>query len=274
MLIEFKNDITINMKNRILELFARKPKNILSLFYTAGYPTLHDTERIAIALEEAGADIIEIGIPFSDPVADGPTIQESNKTALDNGMNVKLLLEQLAAIRKSVNIPIILMGYLNPVMQYGIEKFVRDASQAGADGVILPDLPLEEYLSEYQPVFDSAGLLNTFLVSPSTSEERIRKIDAATNGFIYAVSASSTTGVKDKFAPEQLAYFERLQKMELRNPFLIGFGISNHETFRTASAYGAGAIVGSALINLLKNKGAQPDGIHEFVKAIRGEKTA
>ncbi|HEY3402968.1 MAG TPA: tryptophan synthase subunit alpha, partial [Ohtaekwangia sp.] len=174
------------MKNRITDLFEKKNKNILSVFYTAGFPKLNDTVAIAESLEKSGADIIEIGIPFSDPVADGPTIQESNKIALDNGMTVKLLLEQVKTIRQKVNIPIILMGYLNPVMQYGVEKFVKDAAAAGVDGLILPDMPLYEYEEQYKTLFEKANLCNTFLISPTTSEDRIRKIDNASKGFIYA----------------------------------------------------------------------------------------
>jgi tryptophan synthase alpha chain len=259
------------MNNRITELFKKKKKNILSVFYTAGFPTLESTAPIAKYLEESGADIIEIGIPFSDPVADGPTIQESNKIALDNGMNLHLLIEQVKSIRKEkTSIPIILMGYLNPVMQYGIAQFLKDASGAGVDGLILPDMPVYEYEEEYRELFEAENLCNTFLISPTTSEERIRKIDAATNGFVYAVSASSTTGAKDTFKDDQVHYFERLQKMKLRNPCLIGFGISSRETFSTASQYAAGAIVGSAFINLLKNNRNLQKDITGFVKDLKG----
>ena len=257
-------------ENGIEKLFKRKQSNILSVFYTAGFPKLNDTVPIAQYLENAGADIIEIGIPFSDPVADGPTIQESNKIALDNGMNAALLMKQVKEIRKTVKIPVILMGYLNPVMQYGIERFCKDAAASGVDGLILPDMPMDEYIRNYKDTFEASGLSNTFLISPTTSEARIRKIDAVTNGFIYAVSASSTTGAKGDFAREQIAYFERLRSMKLRNPFLIGFGISNKDTFSRASSYGAGAIVGSAFINLLKNSAAMQADISKFIKEIKG----
>jgi len=241
------------MKNRVISLFEKKNKNILSVFYTAGFPALNATKEIAESLQESGVDMIELGIPFSDPVADGPTIQASNKIALDNGMTVPLLLEQLKEIRKTVSIPILLMGYLNPVLQYGIERFVKDAAAAGADGFILPDLPLDEYLDSWQSQVERNGLVTTFLISPTTSEERIRKVDAATKGFIYAVSSSSTTGTRAGFDEEQVAYFKRLQSLNLSNPYLIGFGVSNRETYQTVCEYGHGAIIGSAFINQMKN---------------------
>jgi tryptophan synthase alpha chain len=257
------------MSNRVNTLFKSKNKNILSIFYTAGFPKLNDTIAIAQQLEEAGADIIEIGIPFSDPVADGPTIQASNKIALDNGMNLHLLIEQVKEIRKTVSIPIILMGYLNPVLQYGVEKFVKDAAAAGVDGLILPDLPLDEYSESYKELIDASGLVNTFLISPTTSEERIRKIDAATNGFIYAVSSSSTTGAQQGFSSEQELYFKKLQGMKLANPFLIGFGVSNRQTFDAVCKYASGAIVGSAFINLLKDSTNLPSDIDHFIKNLK-----
>jgi tryptophan synthase alpha chain len=257
------------MKNRITELFNTKKKNILSIFYTAGFPKLNDTLAVARALEKAGADIIEIGIPFSDPVADGPTIQQSNKIALENGMSVKLLLEQVKEIRKSVKIPIILMGYLNPVMQYGVEKFVEDAAKAGVDGLILPDMPVYEFEEQYKDIFRKFNMCNTFLISPTTSDDRIKRIDGMTEGFIYAVSSSSTTGAKKDFSDEQVTYFEKLKALELKNPILIGFGISDRQTFAKASSFGSGAIVGSAFINLLE-KSKDPEGdISAFVKSLK-----
>jgi tryptophan synthase alpha chain len=206
------------MKNRITELLSNTKKPVLSVFYTAGFPNLNDTEAIAIALEAAGADLIEIGIPFSDPVADGPTIQASNKKALENGMTVELLLKQVTSIRSKIKLPIVLMGYLNPVMQYGVERFFKDASAAGVDGLILPDLPLDEF-PQYEALTASLNLSVSFLISPTTSEARIRKIDALSSGFIYAVSASSTTGAKDEFSSEQMAYFQKLKSLKLSNPF-------------------------------------------------------
>jgi tryptophan synthase alpha chain len=256
------------MKNRLQQLFGNVKKPLLSVFYTAGFPKLNDTSVIAASLEKAGADLIEIGIPFSDPVADGPTIQQSNKVALDNGISVALILQQVREIRNVVNMPIILMGYLNPVMQYGVERFAKDAAAAGVDGVILPDMPLAEYERDYRKVFDDNGLLLTFLISPTTSDERIRKIDQLSNGFIYAVSASSTTGAKSGFAEEQILYFERLKKMKLKNPFLIGFGISNNSTFKQAAQFGAGAIVGSAFVNMLKDSKDIEKDVKTFVSEL------
>ena len=255
--------------NRIKKLFSKKQENILSVFFTAGFPELNSTRQIAKALEDAGVDMIEIGIPFSDPIADGPTIQQSNKTALDNGMSVKLLLEQVKEIRKEISIPIILMGYLNPVLQYGFEKFCREASAHGVDGLILPDMPMDEYLAEYKAVMTSSNLLNTFLISPTTSTERIRKIDNETNGFIYAVSSSSTTGAKNGFTLDQETYFKNLQGMRLKNPFLIGFGISSHETYSKACQYSSGTIIGSAFINQVKNSVDLPTDIRKFIQSIR-----
>jgi tryptophan synthase alpha chain len=259
------------MNNRLKKLFSTKNDGILSVFYTAGFPSIDDTVSIARALNASGADIIEIGIPFSDPVADGPTIQQSNKVALDNGITLKRILQQVKEIRKDIQIPIILMGYVNPVMQYGIEAFVKDASAAGVDGVILPDMPLYEYEENYKDLFERHDLGNTFLIAPTTSEDRIRKIDNASRGFIYAVSASSTTGAKKDFTDGQTTYFKKLKGMKLNNPFLIGFGISDHGTFANACNYGAGAIVGSAFIDMLKKSKDIDADIHQFVKNIKGK---
>jgi len=254
-----------SMKNRIIELLSKKRRDLLSVFYTAGFPNLEDTVSIALQLEKAGVDLIEIGIPFSDPVADGPVIQASNKIALDNGMTVKKLLQQVREIRKTVSMPIILMGYLNPVLQYGVEKFCKEAAESGVDGLILPDLPMDVYHRDYRKSVEASGLCNTFLISPTTSDARIGVIDDATNGFIYAVSSSSITGAKKGFSEEQEVYFNKLERMNLRNPFLIGFGISDNETFKKACEFGAGAIIGSAFISLLQQKG----DIEDFIKKIK-----
>lgn len=259
--------------NRIKKLLSEKKSGLLSVYFTAGFPHLDDTVPIGRWLEEVGADMIEVGIPFSDPIADGPTIQESNKAALDNGITVAKILRQVKSLRSQASLPIILMGYLNPVMQFGVSQFLQEAAAAGVDGVILPDLPLDEYVSSYKDEFDKNGLLHTFLISPTTSEERIRKIDHITDGFIYAVSASSTTGVKDGFTEEQVAYFKRLKEMKLDNPFLVGFGISDHNAFETVCRYGAGAIVGSSFIRVLqKSKEVQKD-ISDFVSSIKNGAT-
>ena len=256
--------------NRINALMSSRKEGILSVFFTAGFPALDKTVQIARALENAGVDLIEIGVPFSDPVADGPVIQESNKLALENGVTVRLVLEQVTEIRRHIKIPIILMGYVNPILQYGFEKFCADASKAGADGLILPDLPLEVYERKFQSSVIAAGLLNILLISPTTSDERIRKIDAVSEGFIYAVAASSTTGVREGFSAEQVEYFERLKSMNLRNPLLAGFGISNAETFQTACRYTAGAIVGSAFIKMIKTSIDIDADVKKFVSNLKG----
>jgi len=256
-------------QNRINTLFKKKKKELLSVYYTAGFPVSEDTVRIGKLLEEAGADILEIGVPFSDPVADGPVIQASNKTALDNGMTLRLLLEQVEELRLHVKAPIILMGYFNPILQLGVKAFCEAAAAAGVDGLIIPDLPLLEYQEMYKATFDANGLQNTFLISPTTSEERIRTIDKVSHGFIYAVSSSSTTGAKKDFSKEQRTYFERLKKMKLKNPLLIGFGVSNHDTFAAVCEYSAGAIVGSAFISMLKDSKSMESDIPKFVKALK-----
>lgn len=257
--------------SRIKTTFEKKKQALLSVFYTAGFPLLNDTAAIAKHLEKAGADMIEIGIPFSDPVADGPTIQASNKVALDNGMSVKLLLRQVKELRKDVNIPVILMGYLNPVMQYGFERFCRDAVAAGVDGLILPDLPLDEFNSDYKEFMKSLNLNIIFLISPTTSEARIRQIDDLSSGFVYAVSSSSTTGAKTGFTTDQENYFRRINSMKLRNPVLIGFGISDRKTFSQATEYASGAIVGSAFVNLLKDSNNFEKDITDFVRNLKSK---
>lgn len=254
------------MQNRITSLLERKDQNILSIYFTAGYPELNDTQKIIVELEKCGADLIEIGIPFSDPVADGPVIQRSSEMALKNGMTLHLLFEQLKEIRKSVTIPLILMGYLNPVMQYGIDAFCKKCHETGIDGTIIPDLPLEIYEREYKAIFEENSLCNIFLITPQTSDERIIKIDSASTGFVYMVSSSSTTGVKDGTDQVQIAYFERIRKMNLRSKRLIGFGISDKASFENASAYANGAIIGSAFIKALAGEGGVDNKIKAFVQ--------
>ncbi len=256
--------------NRINKLFQEKDRGILSIYYTAGFPSVDDTLGIASYLEQAGADMIEIGIPFSDPIADGPTIQESNKAALDNGMTLELLFEQLTTLREKVSIPVILMGYINPVIQYGITRFCQSCRQIGIDGLILPDLPMQEYLTEYKGIFEEHGLKNVFLITPQTSEERIRTIDTYTDSFIYMVSSASTTGAKSSFGSVQDQYFARVNALNLDNPTLVGFGISNRTTFEQATRYSVGAIVGSAFIKLLSGSHNLEKDITRFVNDIKG----
>lgn len=261
---------SIQIKNRIEQLFEEKKKKIFSVYFTAGFPKLDDTAKIVKYLDSSGADIIEVGIPFSDPVADGPTIQESNKTALDNGISLKLILEQLSEIRNEVKIPIILMGYINPVLQYGIEAFCKKCAEIGIDGFILPDLPMQEYIDEYKTTFERYGLLNIFLITPQTSETRIKEIDINSRGFIYMVSLAGITGAKGDISEDQVYYFERVKKMNLKNPTLIGFGISSKETFDRACEHASGAIIGSAFINVLKNASNLEQDISGFIKSVKG----
>ena len=241
------------------------PAKLLSIYFTAGYPKLGDTVEIIQQLEENGVDMVEIGLPFSDPLADGPTIQASSQTALKNGMTTDLLFRQLKDIRKTVSIPLILMGYFNPVLQFGVENFCKKCAEIGIDGLILPDLPLAEYEEHYAEIFRKYNLINIFLITPQTSEERIRQIDAASEGFIYMVSSASVTGSSSGFGEE--AYFKRIASLSLKNPQIIGFGINNSETFQQATKHAKGAIIGSAFIKMLSAKGIA--GISAFISAIR-----
>lgn len=255
--------------NRIDQLFQNRTEPVLNVYFTAGFPKLDDTLPILRNLQSAGADLVEIGVPYSDPVADGPTIQESNKVALDNGMTLKVLLNQLKGFRSEISVPVVLMGYFNPIVQYGIERFCKDCQEAGVDGLILPDLPMYEYQTLYKEVFEQYGLYNIFLISPQTSEARIREIDQNSSGFIYMVSSASITGAKKGISPEQTEYFKRVEAMKLKNPRLIGFGISDRESFLQASKYSGGAIIGSAFINLLRETKNMEADIHEFVRSIK-----
>jgi tryptophan synthase alpha chain len=237
--------------NRIDTLFNKKTNGILSVYFTAGYPYLDDTVTIIKELERQGVDMIEVGIPFSDPLADGPVIQQSGTAALNNGMTLKKLFAQLETIRREVNIPLIMMGYLNPIMRFGVEQFCRECQTVGIDGVIIPDLPFNDYINDFRQWGTRYGIEFIMLITPETSEERIRLIDNATSGFIYMVSTASTTGAKDRFDRRTLDYFERINKMNLKNPRLIGFGISNRATLEAAFSNAYGAIVGSEFIRLL-----------------------
>ena len=254
--------------NRINRLFQTKKNKILSIYFTAGFPLLGSTERIIVDLARSGVDIIEIGIPFSDPLADGPVIQRSSETALHNGMNMNLLFSQLARIRKEVTIPLLLMGYINTVMQFGVENFCRKCKETGIDGVILPDLPPDIYIEKYFEMFDRFMIHNIFLISPQTDAERVRMIDSISKGFIYMVSSSSTTGIRNGFSEDQREYFKKINEMNLSNPRLIGFGISDSTTFAEACSVANGAIIGSAFIKIL-NEDSGFARIKEFVDSIR-----
>ena len=260
------------MANRIDQLFSDRDKEILSIYITAGYPELHDTTRLLKALQEHGADMVEIGIPFSDPLADGPVIQHSSQQALENGMSLDLLFQQLEGIRDSVNIPLVLMGYLNPVLQMGMERFLSRCRDTGIDGVIIPDLPPAEYEKHYRELFRSYGIYHSLLITPFTSNGRIRQIAALSEGFVYMVAASSTTGTRDSVDKRQQEYFQRLKDMQLPLPGMIGFGISNRETFVTACTYARGAIIGSAFIKALGAPGSRSleDVVRDFIRKIRG----
>lgn len=256
------------MKNRIDILFKTKKEKILSVYFTAGYPNLGDTKTIIEELEKSGADMVEIGIPFSDPIADGPVIQESSHQALVNGMSLEVLFGQLKNIRQKVAIPLILMGYFNPVYQFGVEKFCQKCRETGIDGTILPDLPLAEFTENYQPFFKENNLYNILLISPQTSDERIRQIDSVSGGFIYMVSSSSTTGKNQKVGDFHQEYFDRVNRLNLNNPRMIGFGISNRETFENACRYASGAIIGTAFIQSFSNEIPIQKSIPEFIKGI------
>ena len=256
------------MVNRIDTLFSKKNKNLLSIYFTAGFPGLKDTGTILQALQTHGADMVEIGMPYSDPLADGPVIQHSSAIAIQNGITIKGVFSQLKAMKEKIQIPLILMGYLNPVLQYGIEEFCSQAHESGIDGVILPDLPLAEFEAVYKPVFKKWHLHFIFLVTPETSRERIRKMDSASGGFLYAVSSSSITGVdKDLGAQEQ--YFKRLESMKLKNPVMIGFGIKDRQTFSAACKYASGAIVGTAYIKAIENSVSIEEDTKNFLKRFR-----
>ncbi|MDB5131108.1 MAG: tryptophan synthase subunit alpha [Mucilaginibacter sp.] len=254
--------------NRLNALFNKKKDNLLSIYYTAGYPEVNTTLDIAEALERAGVDFLEIGFPYSDPVADGPTIQHSSEKALENGMTLTLLFEQLKDLRKRITIPILLMGYVNPIVQYGIERFCKQAAEVGVDGIIVPDLPMYEYEAMYSRYFIDNNLSNIFLVTPQTSEERIRKIDELSNSFIYLLSSSSITGGQLQVSVNIEDYYKRIKAMQLKNPAIIGFGISDDKSFKKACEYAAGAIVGSAFVKLLGTEGYL-EKIQGFVKSIR-----
>ena len=256
--------------NRIDYLFQTKKERVLSIYVTAGFPNLEDTLPVMEAIQAAGADIIELGIPYSDPIADGPTIQESNTQALENGMSIKTLFNQLLGFRSKIHVPVILMGYLNPIIQFGVEEFCKKCKEVGIDGLILPDLPMSQYLEEYKSLFEEYGLFISFLISPQTSEKRIREVDENSSGFIYMVSSHAITGAKAAISKEQEEYFERVANMKLTHPRLIGFGISDAATFQLASQYSQGAIIGSAFIKNIKNSNDLNRDINSFIQGVIG----
>jgi len=256
--------------NRITQLFERQSSHNLNVYFTAGFPHLEDTRPVLLALQNAGADLVEIGMPYSDPVADGETIQQSNQQALDNGMTVKKLFEQLGGMRQEITLPVLLMGYINPVMQFGIENFCQKCAEVGVDGLILPDMPMDVYLNEYKAVFDRYGILNIFLITPQTAEKRIHQIDQNSEGFIYMVSSASVTGAQTGVSTDMEAYFARVNAMNLNNPRLIGFGIKDHETFIKACQHASGAIIGSAFIRVLAESKSLETDIKNYIKSVKG----
>lgn len=241
-------------------------KKLLSIYFTAGFPSVNDTGTVIQSLEKSGVDMIEIGLPFSDPLADGPTIQDSSTRALKNGMTTELLFNQLKDIRKTVSIPLLIMGYFNPILQYGMEAFCKKCQEIGIDGLIIPDLPVDIYNEQYKAIFEKHGLINVFLITPQTSVERIRFIDSISNGFIYMVSSSSVTGSQSGFGDEQTNYFKRISEMNLKNPQIIGFGISDHKTFSLATKYAKGAIIGSAFVKHISSNST--GSINDFITSI------
>lgn len=254
--------------NRIDNLFEKEKKEVLSVYFTAGFPQLNDTVPVIQSLEKNGVKLIEIGIPFSDPMADGPVIQSSGSKALKNGMSLSILFNQLSTVRDSVKIPLILMGYLNPIMQFGFDKFCAAAKRCGVDGVIIPDLPFEDYLENYKLIAEAHNVHIIMLITPETSEERIRLIDTHTGGFIYMVSAASVTGAKSSFSEDNLAYFNRVNAMQLKNPRMIGFGISNKSTFDAACDNASGAIIGSKFVSLLESEETIEGAVEGLIDAI------
>ncbi len=257
--------------NRINQLFSSNPRNLLSIYFCAGCPTLEGTANVIRALERHGVNMIEIGIPFSDPMADGVVIQDAATRALRNGMSLRLLFQQLQNIRQEVSIPLILMGYLNPIMQFGFEAFCQECVACGIDGVIIPDLPFRDYESNYKAIANRYDLRVIMLITPETSLERVREIDAHTDGFIYMVSSAATTGAQKDFDAQKQAYFQRIESLGLRNPRMVGFGISNKQTFDAACAHASGAIIGSRFVTLLNEaQGDANQAIERLKEAING----
>lgn len=257
-------------KSKISEMFRGKKNKILSIYFTAGFPELNSTNRVILALQKSGVDMIEVGIPFSDPLADGSVIQQTSMVALSNGMTINILFNQLASIKDQVQVPLVLMGYLNPILKYGIEKFCSEASKLGISGVIVPDIPLDEYIQNYQNIFESYRLPLIFLITPSTPDNRIRLIDSVSKGFIYAVSSLSTTGKEENYSELHRAYLSRISSLKLSNPILVGFGIHNKQTFNIATQYCNGAIIGSAFLKCIGNGSDIEGNTASFISKIRG----
>tara|TARA_X000000950_G_scaffold61216_1_gene74558 strand:+ start:12542 stop:13309 length:768 start_codon:yes stop_codon:yes gene_type:complete len=254
--------------NRINKLFKEEKNNILSIYFTAGYPSLNDTTEIIKTLDECSVDLIEIGMPFSDPIADGPVIQDSSNIAIKNGMNTSILFRQLKQIRNITQIPIVLMGYLNPVYQYGYENFINKIIDCDIDGVIIPDMPLSDYVNNFKNQFDKFNISFISLISPNTSDKRIKEIDSISNGFIYVVSSSSITGKRSDFSDEQINYFKRIEDLKLINPKIIGFGISDKDSYRSACQYSNGAIIGTSFIKALSGNNLKKS-IKNYISGIR-----
>ncbi len=255
--------------NRINQLFSSDRRDILSVYFCAGTPTLDGTVEVIKALEQSGVSMVEVGIPFSDPMADGVVIQGAATSALRNGMSLRLLFEQLDGIRSEVSIPLVLMGYLNPIMQFGFEAFCKRCQECGVDGVIIPDLPYADYQSSYRAVAEAYDVKVIMLITPETSEDRVREIDNNTDGFIYMVSSAATTGAQSDFDAQKRAYFEKINSMGLRNPRMIGFGISNHSTFRAACDNARGGIVGSLFVKLLDEERSPSAAIEKLKQALK-----
>ncbi len=256
------------MKNRFDEAFSKGNK-VLNIYFTAGYPRLNDTRTILKELQNVGVDMVEIGMPFSDPLADGPTIQASSGIAIDNGMTIKVLFDQLKGMRGEITIPVVLMGYINPVMQYGVEEFCKSCAEVGVDGLIIPDLPLSLYLKKYKKYFDQYGIKNVLLVTPQTSDERIKEIDENSDSFVYMVSTASTTGKDGANINHAKEYFDRVESLGLKNKRLIGFNVKDQASYEFAASNSDGAIIGSAFVKAISKEGELKENIQEFIKGIR-----
>ena len=255
--------------NKINQLFAQsKDRKLLSLYFCAGCPTLDGTGDVIKAMERKGVDMVEVGMPFSDPLADGPVIQSAGTRALKNGMTLKTLFRQLAAIKDEVRIPLVVMGYLNPVMHYGYEAYFKSCQESGVSGTIIPDLPFDDYLHTVKPIADKYDVRVIMMITPETSEERIRFIDDHTDGFIYMVSSASITGAQSSFGDAKLAYFNHINGMHLKNPRMIGFGISNRQTLESAQQNAAGAIIGSKFVTLLGETGNPDKALDQLFEAL------